>query len=89
MHLYTAICDVQISTILYCQDSFLTVLLLCGMHGLPTQNMTSLLAVDWLLDRVDSVCKTLTDATAVGVVAHLTGGYEDRGVGDIPMVIVN
>ena len=41
------------------------------MHGLPTENLTSLLSVDWLLDRVDGLCKVLTDATAVAVVASV------------------
>ena len=54
------------------QDSFMTILLLCGMFGVPTARLTSILAVDWLIDRVDSICKTLTDATAVAVVAHLS-----------------
>ena len=52
------------------QDSFMTILLLCGMFGVPTSRLTSILAVDWLIDRVDSICKTLTDATAVAVVVH-------------------
>ena len=56
------------------QDSFMTILLLCGMFGVPTTRLTSILAVDWLIDRVDSVCKTLTDSTAVAVVAHLAQG---------------
>ena len=56
------------------QDSFMTILLLCGMFGVPTSRLTSILAVDWLIDRVDSVCKTLTDSTAVAVVAHLAQG---------------
>ena len=54
------------------QDSFMTILLLCGMFRVPTARLTSILAVDWLIDRVDSICKTLTDATAVAVVAHLS-----------------
>ena len=54
------------------QASFMTILLLCGMFGVPTARLTSILAVDLLIDRVDSVCKTLTDATAVAVVAHLS-----------------
>ena len=56
------------------QDSFMTILLLCGMFGVPTSRLTSILAVDWLIDRVDSICKTLTDSTAVAVVAHLAQG---------------
>ena len=52
------------------QDSFMTILLLCGMFGVPTARLTSILAVDWLIDRVDSICKTLTDSTAVAVVVH-------------------
>ena len=56
------------------QDSFMTILLLCGMFGVPTSRLTSILAVDWLIDRVDSICKTLTDSTAVAVVARLSQG---------------
>ena len=52
----------------------MTILLLCKMFGVPTSRLTSILAVDWLIDRVDSVCKTLTDSTAVAVVAHLSQG---------------
>ena len=52
------------------QDSFMTILLLCGMFGVPTSRLTSILAVDWLIDRVDSICKTLTDSTAVAIVVH-------------------
>ena len=54
------------------QDSFITILLLCGMFNVPTTYLTSLLTVDWLIDRVDSVCKTLTDSTVVAVVAHIS-----------------
>ena len=56
------------------QDSFMTILLLYGMFGVPTSRLTSILAVDWLINQVDSVCKTLTDLTAVAVVAHLAQG---------------
>ena len=56
------------------QDSFMTILLLCRMFGVSTSRLTSILAVDWLIHRVDSVCKTLTDLTAVAVVAHLAQG---------------
>lgn len=52
------------------QDSFLTVVLVCGMHGIPTTVLTQVLAVDWLLDRLDGFCKVLTDATAVGVICR-------------------
>ena len=43
----------------------MTILLLCKMFGVPTSRLTSILAVDWLIHQVDSVCKTLTDSTAV------------------------
>ena len=49
----------------------MTILLLCKMFGVPTSRLTSILAVDWLIHQVDSVCTTLTDSTAVAVVAHL------------------
>ena len=39
------------------QDSFLTILLVCSMHGIPTTMLTHVLAVDWMLDRVDGFCK--------------------------------
>jgi len=51
------------------QDSFMTVVFLCGMHGIPITYLANVLAVDWLLDRVDAVCKVLTDSTAVGVIS--------------------
>ena len=35
----------------------MTILLMCGMFGLPTAKLTSILAVDWLLDRLDGLCK--------------------------------
>ena len=39
------------------QDSFMTILLMCGMFSLPTTKLASILAVDWLLDRLDGICK--------------------------------
>ena len=39
------------------KDSFMTILLMCGMFGLPTTKLASILAVDWLLDRLDGLCK--------------------------------
>ena len=30
------------------QDSFMTILLMCGMFSLPTTKLASILAVDWL-----------------------------------------
>ena len=56
------------------QDSFMTILLLCKIFGVFTSRLTSILAVDWLINQVDSVCKTLTDSTAVAVVAHIVRG---------------
>ena len=35
----------------------MTILLMCGMFGLPTTKLASILAVDWLLDRLDGLCK--------------------------------
>ena len=55
----------------------MTVLLVCGMHGIPTTMLTHVLAVDWMLDRIDGFCKVLTDATAVGVIC--TREAEDTG----------
>ena len=52
----------------------MTILLLCKMFGVPTSRLTSILAVDWLIHQVDSVCKTLTDSTAVAVVVHIVRG---------------
>ena len=49
----------------------MTILLLCKMFGVPTSRLTSILAVDWLINRLNSVCKTLTHSTAVAVVAHM------------------
>ena len=54
------------------QNSFMTILLLCPMFGVPTSRLTSILAVDLFVDRVNACCKTLTDATAVAVVAHFS-----------------
>ena len=51
------------------------------MHGIPTTMLTHVLAVDWMLDRVDGFCKVLTDATAVGVIC--TRDAEDTGGDDI------
>ena len=59
----------------------MTVLLVCGMHGIPTTMLTHVLAVDWMLDRVDGFSKVLTDATAVGVI--YTRDAEDTGGDDI------
>ena len=61
------------------QASFMMILLLCGMFGVPTARLTSILTVDLLIDRVDSVCKTLTDATAVAVIAHLSSSTPGEG----------
>ena len=61
------------------QASFMMILLLCGMFGVPTARLTSILTVDLLIDRVDSVCKTLTDATAVAVIAHLSSFTPGEG----------
>ena len=52
----------------------MTILLLCKMFGVPTSRLTSILAVDWLIHQVDSVCKSLTDSTTVAVVARLSQG---------------
>ena len=54
------------------QNSFMTILLLCPMFGVPTSRLTSILAVDLLVDRLHTCCKTFTDATAVAVVAHFS-----------------
>ena len=37
----------------------MTVLLVCGMHGIPTTMLTHVLAVDWFLDRADGFCKVI------------------------------
>ena len=69
------------------QDSFMTILLLCGMFGVPTTRLTSILAVDWLIDRIDSICKTLTDATAVAVVAHLSSATPGSSQNILPIAV--
>ena len=48
--------------LLLSQDSFMTVVFLCGMHGIPITYLANVLAVDWLLDRVDAVCKVRIDS---------------------------
>jgi len=58
------------------QDSFMTILLMCGMFGLPTTKLASILAVDWLLDRLDGLCKVLTDATGAAVICKLSEGEQ-------------
>ena len=40
----------------------MTVVFLCGMHGIPITYLANVLAVDWLLDRVDAVCKVRIDS---------------------------
>ena len=75
------------------QDSFMTVVLLCGMHGIPITYLTNVLAVDWVLDRVDGLCKVgtlstsaklsfplkvLTDSTAVGVICRLENNGKSK-----------
>ena len=54
------------------------ILLACNMHGLPTDLMANILIVDWLLDRVDGICKVITDATAVGIICVKNKSNEDN-----------
>ena len=71
------------------QDSFMTILLLCGMFGVPTSRLTSILAVDWLIDRVDSICKTLTDSTAVAVVVHCASPTSGNSENALPAPVLS
>ena len=68
-------------------DQLVMAMLVLTMFGVPTASLTSILAVDWLIDRVDSVCKTLTDATAVATVAHLSASTLANGQNILPVQV--
>ncbi|XP_048354858.1 excitatory amino acid transporter 5-like [Sphaerodactylus townsendi] len=39
--------------------------------GLPTEDITLIIAVDWALDRLRTMTNVLGDALAAGIIAHL------------------
>ena len=59
------------------QDSFMTILLMCGMFSLPTTKLASILAVDWLLDRLDGICKVFLHKSKLSLFIDETSGTGD------------
>ncbi|MEQ2316389.1 hypothetical protein AMECASPLE_032058, partial [Ameca splendens] len=49
-----------------------SMLIVLGSVGLPTEEISVLLMVDWILDRVLRAINVLGDCIGVGVVLHLS-----------------
>ncbi|XP_064645065.1 excitatory amino acid transporter 3-like isoform X2 [Lineus longissimus] len=54
------------------QAGLVTMLIVLTAVGLPTEDVTKILAVDWLLDRFRTTINVMGDAIGAGVVEHLS-----------------
>ncbi|XP_002124271.2 excitatory amino acid transporter 3-like [Ciona intestinalis] len=54
------------------QAGLVTLIIVLTAVGLPTEDITLILAIDWLLDRLRTTVNVLGDSIGAGVVAHLS-----------------
>uniref|UniRef100_A0A8C0VNC7 Amino acid transporter n=1 Tax=Cyanistes caeruleus TaxID=156563 RepID=A0A8C0VNC7_CYACU len=78
------------------QSGLVTMVIVLTSVGLPTEDITLIIAVDWALDRLRTMTNVLGDALAAGIIAHVcekdfapkpppvcTAWWEGRGVWDM------
>ncbi|ESO88194.1 hypothetical protein LOTGIDRAFT_71933, partial [Lottia gigantea] len=56
------------------QAGLVTMVIVLTAVGFPTEDVTLILAIDWLLDRFRTAVNVLGDAFGAGIVAHLSRG---------------
>ncbi|KAG9511111.1 Excitatory amino acid transporter 2 [Fragariocoptes setiger] len=55
-----------------------TMIMVLTAVGLPTEDITMIVAVDWFLDRLRTAVNVLSDGYVAGIVAHMSKGELDR-----------
>ncbi|XP_054835433.1 excitatory amino acid transporter 5-like [Eublepharis macularius] len=53
------------------QSGLVTMVIVLTSVGLPTEDITLIIAVDWALDRLRTMTNVLGDALAAGIIAHI------------------
>ncbi|CAK8685606.1 unnamed protein product [Clavelina lepadiformis] len=54
------------------QAGLVTLIIVLSAVGLPTEDITLILAIDWLLDRIRTTVNVLGDSIGAGVIEHLS-----------------
>ncbi|XP_032094493.1 excitatory amino acid transporter 5-like, partial [Thamnophis elegans] len=53
------------------QSGLVTMVIVLTSVGLPTEDITLIIAIDWALDRLRTMTNVLGDALAAGIMAHI------------------
>ncbi|XP_026547072.1 excitatory amino acid transporter 5-like [Notechis scutatus] len=53
------------------QSGLVTMVIVLTSVGLPTEDITLIIAIDWALDRLRTMTNVLGDALAAGIIAHI------------------
>ncbi|KAM4655619.1 excitatory amino acid transporter 5 [Amazona ochrocephala] len=69
------------------QAGLVTMVIVLTSVGLPTDDITLIIAVDWALDRFRTMINVLGDALAAGIMAHICRKEFIKGDGDeVPLI---
>uniref|UniRef100_A0A4W3KIJ9 Amino acid transporter n=1 Tax=Callorhinchus milii TaxID=7868 RepID=A0A4W3KIJ9_CALMI len=68
------------------QAGLVTMVIVLTSVGLPTDDITLIIAVDWALDRFRTMINVLGDALAAGIMAHLCRKNFTQETDEVPLI---
>ncbi|KAJ6662525.1 hypothetical protein lerEdw1_011661 [Lerista edwardsae] len=68
------------------QAGLVTMVIVLTSVGLPTDDITLIIAVDWALDRFRTMINVLGDALAAGIMAHICRKEFTKDVSEVPLI---
>ncbi|KAJ7332710.1 hypothetical protein JRQ81_014890 [Phrynocephalus forsythii] len=68
------------------QAGLVTMVIVLTSVGLPTDDITLIIAVDWALDRFRTMINVLGDALAAGIMAHICRKEFTKDASEVPLI---
>uniref|UniRef100_A0A8C4T1T3 Amino acid transporter n=1 Tax=Erpetoichthys calabaricus TaxID=27687 RepID=A0A8C4T1T3_ERPCA len=68
------------------QAGLVTMVIVLTSVGLPTDDITLIIAVDWALDRFRTMINVLGDALATGIMAHICRKDFNKEGNEVPLI---